>query len=116
MPFLGEFKKPQERHTGCSLRVLSGKQISDFAAEGRSGIAVAHDDEYGIIARQGTQHHTHIHGIHGGGGSAGQAGHGFDDDHVLGVVKAGDALPEYGIQPGGEGMIPILGGGACGVP
>ena len=39
----------------------------------------------------------------------------FDDDNILSIVKAGDALPEDGVQPGGEGPRPILGRGGIAV-
>ena len=91
------------------------QKAADLAAEGGSGIAVAHDHEHGIVTGQGAEDHAHIHGVDGGGSGAGQTRHGLDDDHVLGVVKAGDALPEDGIQTGREGMAAVLAGGGIAV-
>ena len=91
------------------------QQILDLSAEGGSGIVVPHNQKHGVIAGQRPHYHRHIHGVHRRCSGRGQTRHGFDDANILSIVKAGDALPEDGVQPGGEGPRPILGRGGIAV-
>lgn len=89
--------------------------LPDLGAELGSGLRVLQHNEARIVARKRPEHFRDVQLVDCGGGAVCKTGHGLDDDHVLCVVHARDALPEDQVQLGGEGMLRRLGRGRIAV-
>ena len=92
----------QKIQHGCSLQLPN--QSVNFAAEGGGSIGVTHNGNHRVIACQRSQHHAAAHGIQRRGRRIGKPRQGMNHNDILGIVKAGDAFPENGIEPGRESV------------
>ena len=67
-------------------------QILDFATKRCGCIVVTHDNHHRIVAGQAAHHLVHTHGVDGRTGCGGKTRQRADNDDILGIVHAGDAL------------------------
>ena len=97
--------------SSCSVRRSMLDLFPDLRAKLGGGLRILQHNKARVVACKRPEHLRDIQLINRSGGAVGKAGHGLDDDHVLRVFNARDALPEDQVQLCREGMLCRLGGG-----
>ena len=97
----------KHRFPSCSVRAAASVDdlLPDLRAEAGCRLRVLQNDKAGVVAVERAEHLRDVQLVDRGGRAVGKTRHGLDDDHVLGVIHAGDALPEDEIQLGRERML-----------
>ena len=97
----------KHRFPSCSVREAASMHdlLPDLRAEAGCRLRVLQNDKAGVVAGKRAEHLRDVQLVDRGGRAVGKTRHGLDDDHVLGVIHAGDALPEDEIQLGRERML-----------
>ena len=97
----------KHRFPSCSVRAAASVHdlLPDLRAEAGCRLRVLQNDKAGVVAGERAEHLRDVQLVDRGGRAVGKTRHGLDDDHVLGVIHAGDALPEDEIQLGRERML-----------